>query len=84
MELYAHTENNTFLSSKTRDAITFLELLTTEYDVATANPPYTDSADFGLNLKSLLRTTTKSPINFIPIYTPLLSKGASTLLMIKA
>ncbi len=39
VEQYARTGSNTFLSSKTRDAITFLELLTTEYDVATANPP---------------------------------------------
>ncbi|MBT6479363.1 MAG: restriction endonuclease, partial [Gammaproteobacteria bacterium] len=38
VEQYAQAQGSTFLTSKTRDAITFLELLTTEYDVATANP----------------------------------------------
>lgn len=51
---YAQTRGNTFLTSKTRDAITFLELLTTEYDVAMANPPYTDTKDFGSELKAFI------------------------------
>ena len=38
----------------------FLELLTTEYDVATANPPYTDSADFGPDLKTFIDDNYKS------------------------
>ncbi|PKP36802.1 MAG: restriction endonuclease, partial [Bacteroidetes bacterium HGW-Bacteroidetes-14] len=44
-------QGQTFLNTKTQDAITFLQLLTQEYDVAVANPPYTDSADFGPELK---------------------------------
>jgi len=51
VEQYARTNSSIFLTSKTRDAITFLQLLTTEYDVTTANPPYTDSGDFGPELK---------------------------------
>lgn len=51
VEQYACMDSNTFLTSKTRDALTFLALLTTEYDLATANPPYTDSSDFGKDLK---------------------------------
>jgi len=64
VEQYAQTQGNTFLTSKTRDAITFLELLTTEYDVATANPPYTDSADFGSELKEFIEDNYKNPYKF--------------------
>jgi hypothetical protein len=64
VEHYAQAQGNTFLTSKTRDAITFLELLTTEYDVATANPPYTDSADFGLDLKEFIEDNYKKPYKF--------------------
>ena len=64
VEQYAHTKASTFLAKKTRDAITFLELLTTEYDVATANPPYTDSADFGPELKEFIEDNYKKPYKF--------------------
>jgi len=64
VEQYARAEGNTFLASKTRDAITFLELLTTEYDVATANPPYTDSAAFGPELKTFIEDNYKKPYKF--------------------
>lgn len=64
VEQYAQTERNTFLSNKTRDAIIFLELLTTEYDIATANPPYTDSADFGLELKKFINDNYQKPYKF--------------------
>ncbi|MCD2450193.1 BREX-1 system adenine-specific DNA-methyltransferase PglX [Methylicorpusculum oleiharenae] len=65
VEQYAQAlRNNTFLASKTRDAITFLELLTTKYDVATANPPYTDSSDFGSDLKTFIENNYKKPYKF--------------------
>jgi type I restriction-modification system DNA methylase subunit len=64
LEQYAQAKGNTFLTSKTRDAITFLELLSTEYDVATANPPYTDSADFGPELKTFIEDNYKKPYKF--------------------
>jgi type I restriction-modification system DNA methylase subunit len=64
VEQYAQAQGNTFLTSKTRDAITFLELLTTEYEVATANPPYTDSADFGPELKEFIEANYKKPYKF--------------------
>lgn len=64
VEQYAKIERNAFLVDKTRDAITFLELLTTEYDVATANPPYTDSADFGSELKEFIEDNYKKPYKF--------------------
>jgi hypothetical protein len=64
VEQHVQTKNNTFISSKTRDAITFLELLTTQYDVATANPPYTDSSDFGKDLKAFIDDNYKTPFKF--------------------
>lgn len=64
VEQYAQAQGNTFLTSKTLDAITFLELLTTEYDVAMANPPYTDSADFGPELKEFIEDNYKKPYKF--------------------
>ena len=64
VDQYARTQNNSFMASKTMDAITFLELLATEYDVATANPPYTDSADFGLELRGFIEGNYKKPFKF--------------------
>ncbi len=55
---------SSFLSVKTADAITFLELLTQKYDVAVANPPYTDSSDFGAELKTFIETNYKKPYKF--------------------
>lgn len=57
-------QGQTFLNNKTRDAITFLQLLTQKYDVAVANPPYTDSADFGPELKKFLEANYKQPYKF--------------------
>lgn len=54
----------TFLNTKTQDAITFLELLTRKYDIAVANPPYTDSADFGPELKAFIDSNYKQPSKF--------------------
>jgi hypothetical protein len=57
-------QGQTFLNTKTQDAITFLQLLTQKYDVAVANPPYTDSADFGAELKTYVETNYKQPQKF--------------------
>jgi len=57
-------QGQTFLNTKTQDAITFLQLLTQEYDVAVANPPYTDSADFGPELKKFVEDNYKQPYKF--------------------
>ena len=64
VEKHIKTDKQAFLSNKTRDAVIFLELLTTEYDVATANPPYTDSADFGPDLKEFIEDNYKKPYKF--------------------
>jgi hypothetical protein len=54
----------TFLNTKTQDAITFLQLLTQKYDLAVANPPYTDSSDFGPELKKFIDVNYKQPFKF--------------------
>ena len=64
VDQYARSEKNAFMASKTQDAITFLELITTEYDIATANPPYTDSSDFGPDLKKFIEDNYKKPFKF--------------------
>lgn len=61
---YATQQGNSFLTDKTKDAITFLRLITQRYDVATANPPYTDSADFGPDLKKFVEANYKKPYKF--------------------
>jgi hypothetical protein len=57
-------QGQTFLNTKTQDAITFLQLLTQKYDVAVANPPYTDSADFGEELKTFINANYTKPYKF--------------------
>jgi hypothetical protein len=57
-------QGQTFLNTKTQDAITFLSLLTQKYDIAVANPPYTDSSDFGPELKSFIEDNYKKPYKF--------------------
>jgi len=61
---YSQNSGNGFLQSKSNDAITFLEILTQKYDVAVANPPYTDSADFGGELKRFIEVNYKKPHAF--------------------
>jgi len=64
IDKYASKHGKTFLINKTKDAITFLNIVTTKYDVATANPPYTDSGDFGSKLKSFIESNYKKPYKF--------------------
>lgn len=61
---FAEKQGISFLTDKTKDAITFLKLITTKYDVATANPPYTDSADFGTELKKFIDANYSKPYKF--------------------
>ena len=61
---YSQSSGNSFLRSKSNDAITFLEIMTRKYDVAVANPPYTDSSDFGKELKTFIEANYKKPYGF--------------------
>jgi type I restriction-modification system DNA methylase subunit len=66
---YALTADNDFLASRTRDAVTFLELLNTKYDVATANPPYTSRGDYGPDLKAFIDINYRDPYDtYINLY----------------
>ncbi len=53
-----------FLKSKTADSIRYLSIISRKYDVAAANPPYTDSADFGPELKKFIESNFKTPFKF--------------------
>ena len=61
---YANSQGNSFITDKTKDAITFLKLVTQKYDVACANPPYTDSANFVPDLKHFVEKNYKKPLAF--------------------
>lgn len=56
--------SNPYSLSKASDAITFLDILSNKFDVAVANPPYTDSADFGKDLKQFMEDNYKKPLKF--------------------
>ena len=57
-------QGRTFLNTKTQEAITFLKLITQKYDVAVANPPYTNSDDFGIELKKFVEANYRQPYKF--------------------
>lgn len=56
--------SNAYTLAKTNDAISFLEIIANKYDVVVANPPYTDSADFGKELKAFVEANYKKPYKF--------------------
>lgn len=56
--------SNAYTLSKTNDAISFLDIISHNYDVVVANPPYTDSGDFGTELKAFVEDNYKKPMKF--------------------
>lgn len=61
---YTGDRATAFLKGKTLDALTYLEVISQKYDVAVANPPYTDSGDFGPELKDFINKNYKQPYKF--------------------
>ena len=55
---------NPYSLAKANDSITFLDIISQKYDVVVANPPYTDSADFGKELKAFVEANYKKPYKF--------------------
>lgn len=55
---------NSFSLLKSSEAKTFLDIISHKYDVVVANPPYTDSADFGTELKAFVEANYKKPYKF--------------------
>lgn len=56
--------SNAYTLAKTNDAFSFLEIIANKYDVVVANPPYTDSGDFGTELKKFIEENYKKPLKF--------------------
>ena len=55
---------NSFSLLKSSEAKTFLDIISQKYDVVVANPPYTDSADFGKELKAFVEANYKKTYKF--------------------
>jgi len=53
-----------FFKTKTLDSLNFVEILRNKFDVIVANPPYTDSANYGVELKAFMLTNYKKPMAF--------------------
>ena len=64
VQLWGGEGSNAYSLSLVNDAMTFLDILTTSFDVAVANPPYTDSSDFGSELKEFTEANYKKPMKF--------------------
>ena len=52
---------NEFSLTKSNEAITFLDIISQKYDAVVANPPYTDSGDFGAELKKFVNDNYSKP-----------------------
>lgn len=64
VRLWGGEGSNAYSLSQVNDAMTFLDILTMNFDVAVANPPYTDSSDFGEELKAFAEANYKKPMKF--------------------
>lgn len=53
-----------YASTKLEDALEFIDIISKKFDVAVANPPYTDSGDFGPELKKFVEDNYKKPYKF--------------------
>jgi len=77
-----------FLKNQSLDALNFTEIMlgvkkedkkydVSKYDVALANPPYTDSADYGDELKRFVEDNYKKPMSFYKnLYASFLKKNS--------
>ena len=61
---YSEQNSNPYTLLKMSEAMTFLDVISNSFDVVVANPPYTDSADFGETLKIFVENNYKSPVRF--------------------
>ncbi len=78
---YSNGKERAFLRSKTIDSITFLEIITRKYDISVANPPYTDSSDYGEELKQFINDNYKGKYKFNSnLYSCFLKKCADLIL----
>ena len=61
---YSEQNSNPYTLLKMSEAMTFLDVISNSFDVVVANPPYTDSADFGAELKSFIEDNYRRPLKF--------------------
>ena len=61
---YGEKSANPYTLLKMNEAMTFLDIISNTYDVVVANPPYTDSADFGTGLKNFIEDNYRQPLKF--------------------
>lgn len=61
---YGSEKGNPYTLLKMGEAMTFLDVISTDFDVVVANPPYTDSGDFGKELKQFVEENYRRPLKF--------------------
>ena len=61
---YSEQNSNPYTLLKMSEAMTFLNIISNSYDVVVANPPYTDSSDFGVELKAFVVDNYRRPLKF--------------------
>lgn len=61
---YSEHNSNPYTLLKMSEAMTFLDVISNPFDVVVANPPYTDSADFGPELKTFVEDNYRKPLKF--------------------
>ena len=61
---YGEQNDNAYSLLKMNEAMAFLDIISNTYDVVVANPPYTDSSDFGTELKTFVEDNYRRPLKF--------------------
>lgn len=61
---YSEQNSNPYTLLKMSEAMTFLDVISNSFDVVVANPPYTDSSDFGPELKTFVENNYRRPLKF--------------------
>ena len=66
LQKYSKNNNGSikFFKTKTQDSMIFAEIISNKYDIAVANPPYTDSGNYGKELKNFITKNYKKPLSF--------------------
>ncbi len=64
VDKYSEQNQNQYSLLKMSDAMAFLDLISNQFDVVVANPPYTDSSDLGVELKSFIEDNYRRPLKF--------------------
>ena len=66
--LQKYSKNNNgnakFFKTKTQDSMLFADIISNKYDIAVANPPYTDSRSYDKELKKFVIKNYKKPLSF--------------------